>query len=48
MNDKTIIQNNIIIDSFDKQIPFDSKTKEIINQEKEECNYLIKIFKENM
>lgn len=32
MNDKTIIQNNIIIDSFDKQIPFDSKTKEIINQ----------------
>lgn len=48
MIDKTIIQNNIIIDSFDREIPFDSKTKEIINQEKEEFNYLIKIFKENM
>ena len=48
MIDKTIIQNKIIIDSFDKQIPFDSKTKEIINQEKKGCNYLIKIFKENI
>ena len=48
MIDKTIIQNKIIIDSFDTQIPFDSKTKEIINQENEECNYLIKIFKENI
>ena len=37
-----------LIKSSNREIPFDSKTKEIINQEKKECTYLKKIFKENM
>lgn len=37
-----------LVESSNREIPFDSKTKEIINQEKKELTYLEKIFKENM